>query len=414
VGDLGQVLAKNTHLPNDIVPPVLKTIISGKSTYGSFFFKWKDQEYIVSYSVPNHTQIVMVNLIKAGVAYEALTLLLDKSLFLLFIFICLAAITGILLSKHLTSALETLVKATAAIGRGQFNIRLNIRTGDEIESLGKSVKKLATDIQGLLEETKDKGRMESELLLAKEVQATLFPPQAFDSDDITLRAFSKSASECGGDWWTYFETPTDFFVIVGDATGHGVPAALLTSATNALAQLLQTIKVHAPKEMLTFMNNALHQTAHGKKSITMSLIKINKTTGLVRYANASHESPFILRNLTTTTKLSELLSLDSQKSNPLGFAPDSEYDEGEFQLQANDALLLYTDGAIDARNMENQAWGERRFAKAVIEGLVNNSSLDRSMQHFVRSFDNHTNSAPLVDDVTVILVKYKNTDTPLY
>lgn len=407
VGDQGQVLAKNTFLPDEIIPSILKIIVNGKSTYGSFQVKFKGVEYIASYTVPNQAQLVMINLIKSSAAYEALSIILDQSLILLGIFIAIAGILGIILSKQLTSALEVLLKATQALGRGIFNIRLNIKTGDEIEELGKSVIKMSADIQHLMNETKDLGRMESELLLAKEVQSTLFPPDSYDSIDFSLRAFSKSASECGGDWWTYFETDDDFFVIVGDATGHGVPAALLTSAINSLTALLYTMKITSPREMLVFMNNALHQTSQGKKSMTMSLLKINKTTGIVRFANASHESPLILRNLSMQTKFSQLTSLDNPKSQPLGYLADSDYEEGDFQLQPNDTILVYTDGAPDARNLANQAWGERKFSRPIIEGLVNSAGLDHPLKQFVHAFKSHTIGKELIDDVTVILVQYK-------
>ncbi len=408
IGDQGQILAKNSLLPDEIVKPILKTIVVGKSTYGSFQFKYNTEEYIVSYTVPNQAQLVMINLIKASSAYEALNVIRDQSLLLLGIFICISMILGVLLSHHLTQALEILTRATASLGKGTFKLKLNIKTGDEIEQLGKSIVKMANDIQKLVDETKHLGRMESELLLAKEVQTTLFPLDSYSSEDISLRAFTKSASESGGDWWTYFESEEDFFIIIGDATGHGVPAALLTSAINSITYLLRNLKVLSPKEMLSYMNQSLHQTTQGKKSMTMSLLKIHKKTGMVKFANASHESPLILRNINQQTRLNELISLDVDKSNPLGFIEASHYDEGEFQLNPNDTILLYTDGAIDARNKEDKAWGERRFSKAIIEGLVSQPGLDRSFQQFRNSFDTFTKDKPLIDDVTVIILKYKS------
>lgn len=407
VNDKGEPLAKNSSLNDDIIPLILKSIANGKSRYGSFQLKVHSTDYIVSYTIPNQSEIVLINLIKSSSAFEALSVLLDQSVLLLAIFVSLAGALGIILSKKLTSAIETLVRITQTLSKGTFNVRHSLKTGDEVEILGNSIIKMATDIQKLMDETKHLGRMESELQLAKEVQSTLFPENNYDSDLLSLRALTKSASECGGDWWSYFETDTDFYVIVADATGHGVPAALLTSAINSLTSLLATLKITSPSQMLAYMNNALHQTAKGKKSMTMSLIKINKETGLVRFANASHESPLILRDISPTTKFNQLTSLDNQKSQPLGYVPDSEYEEGEFQLQPNDTILMYTDGATDARNSAGQAWGERRFSKAVIDSILNNHDLDQSINQIGQSMSAHINSTPLVDDITIIVLQYR-------
>lgn len=406
VSDEGVVLAKNSNLSDEVIGSLLKTIATGKSTFGAFQTKFGGTEYIASYTIPRQAQILMISLIKAKTANEALRVLFDQSLLLLGIFICFSAIVGILLSKKLTSALDLLVRATRALGQGRFDLKLHINTGDEIEELGGSVLHLAKDIQKLMKETEDRGRMESELLLAKEVQSTLFPPGSFDSNEFSVRGFSRSASECGGDWWGYFESETHFMIIVGDATGHGVPAALLTSAVNSLTALLCQMNIDSPKDMLAYMNRALHHTSQSKKTMTLSLLKIEKATGLLSLANAGHEAPLLLRNVTPQTKLNELTSLDTEKSHPLGLNMDSVYTEYQFHLEPGDSILMYTDGATDARDLQDKPLGERRFAKAVIDATVKNFNFDKTLSDIELAFDQHTKNRPLIDDITVVLIKY--------
>lgn len=404
--DEGSLISHRGAIDDDLSKQILRTIASGKSTLGAFQIKYKGIEYIAAYNIPKQAQIIMVNLIKADLAREALQATFQQSLLLLAIILLVAMVIGILLSNKLTMALALLVRATRTLGRGKFNIQLNIKSGDEIEDLGKSVIEMSQKIQNLINETKDLGRMESELLLGREVQSTLFPPEAFDAAELSIRGFSKPASEVGGDWWGYYDSPTDYFIFVGDATGHGVPAALLTTAIHSIVGTLLNLQINRPQNMLQQMNRALFQTSQGKKTMTLALLKINKSSGQLDYAIAGHEAPILMRKLSIETKLKDLISFECKEAVPLGLSLDSIYEEQHLQLEPSDTILIYSDGATDARDQGQKSWGERRFTKTVTEALVHSYDMDGAMNEVRRAFDRHTQGAPLIDDVTIVLVKY--------
>ncbi len=407
VNDEGKILGQETKLEKSSVQSVLKTVLGTKASSGTFMFSNKGEKYIASFSFSNQFALLPINMIKANAAYEAVYIILEKSLMLLVILVILAILTGVAVASKLTSALEDLLKLTITIGKGQFNLKSRISSGDEFEVLYNGFRTMATQIKKLVDENKEVGRMEAELQLAKTVQSELLPPVEHQTAGIDLTGYTVAASECSGDWWNYFETDEDIYIFLGDATGHGASAALFTSAINSLTILLKNLNFTTPSELLNHMNAALYQTSKGKKSITISLLKINKKTGKLVYSNASHEFPYLVRNLNENTKFNNIECLVSEKSQPLGFLPDSSYKDYEFQLAENDFIVLYTDGISEAVDKNKKQWGERKFVNSMIDCLRNGYNSREIVQRFVTKFEAHTKEAPLADDATIVIINFK-------
>lgn len=406
INDEGKVITSDSSLNANYIDVVTKQVLNTKSSSGSFLFNAGSVGYIAAFNFTNNFALLPIIIIKTSAAYEAVNILLEKSFIVLTLIISIAILLGLFLGKKLTVSLEYLLKATQSISKGNFEIKLKLRSNDEIGILAKSFNTMTTEILSLLQQNKEVGRMEAELNLAKTVQDEIQPKTSFQSPYIQLEGYSQAASECSGDWWNYFENETDFFLILGDATGHGASAALFTSAVNSLIILLRNMAVENPKECLNLMNNALYQTAKGKKSITLSFLKINKLSGKVIYTNASHEFPYLFRKVNEKTKIKDIDCLNSNPSQPLGFLPNSAYEDHEFQLEKNDILVLYTDGISECKNSEGEMWGDRKFLGAMLESIKNEPKLNYSLKTFINKFATYTNKAPLTDDATIVLLKF--------
>jgi sigma-B regulation protein RsbU (phosphoserine phosphatase) len=406
INDEGKVITSDSSLNANNIDIVSKQVLNTKSSSGSFLFNVGNVGYIAAFNFTNNFAILPIIIIKTSAAYEAVNILLEKSFIVLTLIISIAILIGLFLGKKLTVSLEYLLRATQSISRGNFEIKLKLRSNDEIGILAKSFNTMTTEIQSLLQQNKEVGRMEAELNLAKTVQDEIQPKTSFQSPYIQLEGYSQAASECSGDWWNYFENETDFFLILGDATGHGASAALFTSAVNSLIILLRNIAIENPKECLNLMNNALYQTAKGKKSITLSFLKINKVSGKVVYTNASHEFPYLFRKVNEKTKIKDIDCLNSNPSQPLGFLLNSMYENHEFQLEKNDIIVLYTDGISECRNSEGEMWGDRKFLGAMLESIRTEPKLNHSLKSFINKFATYTNKAPLADDATIVLLKF--------
>jgi sigma-B regulation protein RsbU (phosphoserine phosphatase) len=407
INDQGNILTMHKNLKVNSLKSTLNSALNAKSSAGSYMTQIEGINYIASFSFPNQFAIFPVTLIKVSSAYESVDILLEKSIILLCMLISAAGLIGLTTGKKLTASLEYLLLATQSIAKGKFDTLLQMNSSDEVGTLAKSFNVMNTEIQKLIIQNKEAGRMEAELNLAKTVQDEINPNNNYYSPILQLEAYSQAASECSGDWWTYFETDEDFFVLIGDATGHGASAALFTSAINSLIILLKNMNiVKSPKECLQFINNALYETAKGKKSITIVFLKINKQTGQLTYANASHEQPLIFRNLTEKTRAKDIDCLPSDPSEPLGFLPNSTYSEGSFLLEKDDVILLYTDGFPECSDADNEMWGERKFVNGAIESLRNEANLNYSLKAMLNKFETHRKNHPLKDDITIIMLKF--------
>ena len=168
---------------------------------------------------------------------------------------------------------------------------------DEVGVLARTFNHMSEKIIQLIEDVKEKARMETELKTAQLVQENLFPESDLDTKAWQIASYFRSSTECGGDWWHYYDTPKYLFLMLGDATGHGAPAALVTAAAQSCCTLIFNFddpsKIE-PKNVLENLNRVIHQATKSQVNMTFAIFKIEKETGKVIFANASHNVPLII------------------------------------------------------------------------------------------------------------------------
>jgi len=140
-----------------------------------------------------------------------------------------AVVFAIVFSKTLTRPINRLYEATKELAKGNFDIDLRIGSRDEIGALAGSFKQMSRQISELISSQADKIHLENELAIASTVQQTLIPPSFFENSDISIHSHYQAASQCGGDWWGFFGVGKKLCVMIADATGHGMPSALITA-----------------------------------------------------------------------------------------------------------------------------------------------------------------------------------------
>src|SRR5690606_11851732 len=118
------------------------------------------------------------------------------------------------------------------IAQGNFDKRVKVKGHDEVGALSDSVNDMADKIVLYMEEMKEKARLENEVAVAQLVQSSFFPRSSLTSPDLQVFGHFEPASECGGDWWGIADHGDWRIFFIADATGHGVPAALLTATIN--------------------------------------------------------------------------------------------------------------------------------------------------------------------------------------
>lgn len=362
-------------------------------------------ELLVSFSRAGFADLYIVSAVSKAKALIAMQVLIRKSLIFFVILVCITAIISLFASSSLTAALTSLFDATGKISEGDFNIRVKVASNDEVGALAENFNTMAAEVSRLLEQSAEKARMQSELQTAKMVQETLFPEPQIKIGPLEITGFYEPASECGGDWWHYCRIGNKIFLWIGDATGHGASAALITSAAKSAATIIEELDV-GPSKAMELLNMSVYDVSKGRIMMTFFLGALDLQTGVLTYCNASHEAPFLMPQGIEAFKKKDLIPLNEVINPRLGQARDTKYEEISVQLKAGDGVFFYTDGIPDIQNTKKETWGEREFLKNLVMACKDRPTASASVERFVSSFQEYRQGASLIDDVTFFMVKY--------
>ena len=275
---------------------------------------------------------------------------------------------------------------------------------DEVGSLATSFNAMAEEVSRLMLETAEKARMEGELKTAQTVQETLFPPPQATIRGLLVSGFYEPASECGGDWWHYCEINNKVYLWIGDATGHGAPAALITSAAKSAATVIEHLIV-GPGQALSLLNRAVYEVSKGRIMMTFFLGCYDPESKKFTYSNASHEAPYLIKKSEKALTKKDLIPLNEVNSARLGQDTHSEFGEVSVDLDEGDRIFFYTDGIPDIQSPEKQAWGERDFIKGIVAVNREFPNVDVAMKNLIELFQTHRQGAGLIDDITCFMIQ---------
>ncbi len=330
----------------------------------------------------------------------------------------LAVLISFFSAEALINRLEKVTHATEAIARGQFQTRINVMGNDEIKKLGDSVNTMAGRLVDLLNHEKDMVRLEHELDVANEVQGSFIPQELAREGAMVLASSYRSASECGGDFWGHYViAPNTHMLLVGDATGHGLPAALVTAIAYATGHLCSNLAAQnagqgiSPSMVLGLLNRALYDSLKGKLCMTFFACIIDTKNKTMLYSNGGHPFPLIIpknpedaRLKTGKRKAKPFIVLSDIKKNgqPLGFDPNSVYQDSSQEFEPGDRLLMYTDGIVECFNPEQKQWGTRALEKSVQKNMELSPVLFRD--RIMADMEEFRANTPLPDDATLVVV----------
>lgn len=367
-------------------------------------------DYLASFAKPAFGDMVVVSFVKKEDALMAVNTLLQRSIIFFVFLISATTIVSLVASGTLTSSLRDLFSATKKVAEGHFDVRVDVKSKDEVGSLAKSFNVMAEEVSRLMMETAEKSRMESELKTAQTVQETLFPPAEGKFADLRIAGYYSPASECGGDWWHYCEVGDKIYLWIGDATGHGAPAALITSAAKSASTIIERLDID-PAHALELLNRAIYDVSRGRIMMTFFLACYDPATRLLTYSNASHEAPYLIPFKEGKLSKKDLNPLNEVNSPRLGQGRDTQYEQTSVQLQPGDRILFYTDGIPDIQNQKKESWGERAFLKSVVACNQDFPEISKSVQAMVSEFSNFRENASLVDDITFFMVAVERSST---
>lgn len=364
-------------------------------------------DFFVGYSRIGIGDLYLLNLIPKREAFASLNIFYQKAFLFFFAILSALTVVAVLSSRILTLKLRELIAATKKISDGDFDVKVAVDTRDEVGNLSESFNAMAVRVSELIEETAEKVRMESELETAQAIQEALFPQRDAQFGALSISGFYLPATECSGDWWYYFNTPEKIYLMVGDATGHGVSSALITSAARAAISIFETQDNVSLETCLLGINRAVYSAGNGNMMMTFFIAAIDKITGDLTYINASHSPPMVLHENPSVSGGKDFQVLLGGRCSRLGETLNLTFQKMNFKLQQGDRLILFTDGLIEGVNSKGQQFGERRFIRNMLEDSTSSSQTTLDLQRVLKSFDDFRGQEPLGDDVTLVFCDYR-------
>jgi serine phosphatase RsbU (regulator of sigma subunit) len=259
-------------------------------------------------------------------------------------------------------------------------------TGRQIEEMGFSVFRFSSE--GKVVESWDsyysqiglmRQSMEQELRLARSIQQASLPQEVPELEGWRISPYYQPAKEVGGDFYDFHPLSEGRLgLVVGDATGKGIPAALVMSTTcGMLRAVSQASDPSSPGHMLERVNEALVPSIPTNMFVTCFYAILNPESGTLSYANAGHDLPYVHRN----GAAEELRA----RGMPLGLMPGMGYEEDEIALDAGEAALFYSDGLVEAHHPNGEMFGFPRL-RALIAEYAEKESLEEALLEELYSF----------------------------
>ena len=236
-----------------------------------------------------------------------------------------------------------------------------------------------------------------ELRVARSIQEASLPKEVPTVEGWEISPRYQPAREVGGDFYDFhLLSEGRLGVVVGDATGKGVPAALVMSTTCGMLQVTAgALDSSSPGEVLSQVNETLLARIPQNMFVTCFYAILDPKSGTLRYANAGHDPPYLHRDG----------NADQLKARgmPLGLMPKMSYEEKETVLDAGEAALLYSDGLVEAHDPNGEMFGFPRLRDLVAEHAAREGSLGDFLLRELYAFVGE--SWEQEDDITLLTLK---------
>ena len=334
----------------------------------------------------------------------------------------LALFVGTKLTRSITSAVGQLYEATKHINRADFSHRITVQSSDQLATLANSFNSMTTSIEKLVQEQKEKQRLEGELAIAQEVQAQLYPKLITQLDTLEVHGFCRPARTVSGDYYDFLALNSDKMMLaVGDISGKGISAALLMATIHSAVRaysiedipVLREATVGAtgssalmlaaesrgsdasPATLLTLLNHQLYESTPDAKYATLFLGIYDGSTRRLTYANGGHLPPILI----SEGGSSQLLDCGG---TVVGLFDNLSFPEATVQLRPGDVLIAYSDGVTEPENDYGE-FGEERLIQLVRSNR--HLPLERITEIVTAAVEDWIGDNEQPDDVTLVLAR---------
>jgi len=323
-----------------------------------------------------------------------------------------ALLVGMRITRGITRSVSNLYRATTHINRGNFRHRIEIRSKDQLAALEGSFNSMTQSLENLLREQKEKERLQSEIAIAQQVQAQLFPREDVQLSSLELHGICKPARTVSGDYYDFLPLGGEKLgIAVGDISGKGISAALLMATVHSAVRVYEfggvngqqalgtppiahAHAIQSPGEVLRLLNRHLYNSTPEEKYATLFLSMYDGESRTLTYSNGGHLPPMLVSR-------DRVRRLD-HGGTVVGLLDKMQYEEKSVAMDPGDIFVAFSDGITEPEN-EFGEYGEHRLLESIRENF--DLPLARISELVLAAVQDWIGAAEQPDDVTLVLAR---------
>ncbi len=305
------------------------------------------------------------------------------------------------LKTVMISAYGDMDNIRTAMNRGAFDFITKPVNFDDLEI---TIKKTLGEIRSVrqwLNEHDQLVSIQHDLNISRDIQQAILPkkfPPFPNERNFDIYASMVAAYEVGGDFYDFFLIDKNQLgFVIGDVSGKGISAAIYMAVSRTLIRATG-LKGDSVSECMHYVNNLLCNESVSSMFVTVFYGILNTQTGEVYYVNAGHNPPYLLSE-------DGISKVEMTNGLALGVLDDFIFESKKLQLKKGDQLLLYTDGVVEAIDLEEKAYGEEKFENFLHENL--NHPVETIIKKSFADVNDFVNGAPQSDDITLLGLTFK-------
>ena len=309
-----------------------------------------------------------------------------------------ALVTGIILTRTITIAVDDLYEATRHVRQGDFRHRIHVRQKDQLGVLADSFNAMTGSISELIEEQRQRQRLENELTIAHEVQEQLFPRELPTLPGLELSAICRAARVVSGDYYDFVKLgPAAIGMAIADISGKGISAALLMASLQAALRSQAIVNGHrSTGEIIASLNKHLYLNTSDDRYATLFYAEYDRSARSLRYTNAGHVAPFLV--------CGGLVKKLDEGGTVVGLFDHAEYKQASMRVEPGTLFVGFSDGLLEPENVYGEEFGSARLAGEVLR--LRDAPVERIAESLLSAVEQWAGSPEQADDMTVIVARF--------